>query len=138
MQIDAQTDTMATVSLPGMENAGAAETLAYSKYVVVLQHVLADNDSDKKAIEDQVAKNVQAMGGLLKAYEERIQSDDDRELYERFRTARAASCHLRTDVRPEPRAQDEEAKKLMNEKLQPHSRPTPTRSQNLPASIAKT
>ncbi len=120
MQIDAQTDTMATVSLPGMENAGAAETLAYSNYVVVLQHVLADNDSDKKAIEDQVAKNVQAMGGLLKAYEERIQSDDDRELYERFRTARAAFLPIFEQMFALSREhKTEEAKKLMNEKLQP-------------------
>lgn len=103
-------ERLVTESVPGALVAANLESEARRALSLVLEHVLALDSTEWKAIEVQMAEQKEHVNGLINGYEASIRSEEERALFLAVKKARAEYLAVRdTEVLPPSRRM--EAKK---------------------------
>jgi methyl-accepting chemotaxis protein len=117
--IETQSTRITLDNIPGIYFSGQMSTEAESRFGLVLKHVLATNADAKATLEADLAAADARMAKFLADYERTITTTEDRQLFERCKTAGARIREIRAEVLPLSRALQtaEAAEKLR--KLEP-------------------
>jgi methyl-accepting chemotaxis protein len=102
--IETQSTRITLDNLPGIHFSGQMATEAESRFGLVLKHVLATNVEQKTAVEADLAAADARMARLLTDYERTITTTEDRQIFERCKTAGARIREVRAQVLPLSRA----------------------------------
>jgi methyl-accepting chemotaxis protein len=102
--IETQSTRITIDNLPGIYFSGQMSTEAESRFGLVQKHVIATHAEQKTAVEAELAAADARMAKLLTDYERTITTTEDRQLFERCKTAGTRIREVRAEVLPLSRA----------------------------------
>jgi methyl-accepting chemotaxis protein len=102
--IETQSTRITIDNLPGIYYSGQMAAAAESRFGLVLKHVLATTVEQKTALEADLAAADARMAKLLTDYERTITTAEDRQIFDRCKTAGARIREVRAEVLPLSRA----------------------------------
>ena len=77
-------------ALPGVQIAGELDAIVKDQRANLLRHMSVKKSEDKAASELQIQKNIEKTDTLVKDYEKKISSEQDRALFNKFAEVRSA------------------------------------------------
>ncbi len=91
-------DVVAKQSLPGIGIAGKIEATGNANYAYILEHVFADSDTVKKQCEHKINQTRDEVNTYVQTYEPTINIDEERQLFEAWKSVRAEMGAARAEV----------------------------------------
>jgi methyl-accepting chemotaxis protein len=118
--IETQSTRITVDSLPGIYISGQMTTEAENRFGIVQKHILARKPERKTALEGELAAADARMAKLLADYEKTITTSEDRQNFEKCKTAGARIREVRAKVLPLSRAfKTDEAEDMLEHELEP-------------------
>jgi methyl-accepting chemotaxis protein len=118
--LQTSSNLLADDALPGAIYAGKIEALVRRGMVAIQRHVMADDKQRMEAAEALIKSNGDELTAALKEYEDQINTDEDRKLFEQIGPVRAAFQQQREEVLKLSRElKSKEAASMTEDKLDP-------------------
>jgi methyl-accepting chemotaxis protein len=96
--INHEVDQIAHESLPGLANSAGIDNGIGENYALLLEHIIAQDASRMKAVEDRMDRTVDRVTEYFKAYEQTITLNEDRQMFLSVQNARAQWLTARNAV----------------------------------------